>query len=157
MKANTLNPQTGEFEMLTTLEWRKLSVGLAKDADVSDAMIAIFGGPNHCVRHCFRHRKINQWDTPIENGWLLKRYSEWFPKKPSSEKDLLGWGRFIEDMYNLDVLLPMIRKLGMATVNLMQTKLEREHLNRRLTEINHRDFDYERTRRKRAADKDKNS
>lgn len=153
----TLNPQTGEFENLTNRQWRLLKVGLSKDAVVSDAMIAIFGGPSDCIAYLFRHRKINQWDTPIENAWLVKRYNDWFPKKPSSDKELIGWGKFIEAVYNLDDLLPIICKLGKVSVSLIESKMDKERLTKRLVEINNRDFDIQRSRSRGTGYKAKNT
>jgi hypothetical protein len=148
VKQLTLNPQTKEFELLTVLEWQKLKVGLTKDANVDEGVIAILGGVNASIRYAFRHRKINEWDTPIENGWLVRRFNEFYDRKPSSTKDLLGWASFIEDHYDLDTLLPLIKKLGMVSVNLMQSRIEKEHLTKKLVGINNRDFEQARANNK---------
>ncbi len=147
MKQLTLNPQTREFEMLTVEEWKKLKVGLQKDAQVCDGLIAILGGSADSVRWCFKHRNINEWDSPIENVWFIRRFDEFYPRKPSSVSDLSGWARFMEDTYNLDKLLPLIRRLGSVSVNLMQSRIEKEKLTKKLSDINNRDFEASRSER----------
>lgn len=136
--------------MLTPSEWKKLKVGLTKDAAVDDGVVAIFGGPYDSVRYAFAHRNINEWDTPIENGWLVKRFKEFYEKKPSSTKDLLGWASFMEDNYDLDTFLPLIKRLGIVSISLMQSRVEKEQLAKRLVEITNRDFEQDRAKDKRA-------
>jgi hypothetical protein len=147
MRQMTLNPQTKQFELLTVREWKLLKVGLPKDSPVDDGIIAILGGEEAAVEYAFTHRKISRFDTAIECRWLANRYKEWFPSRPRNTKELEAWAELFEATHNLDFTLPLVKKFANTMVNLMEAKIDKEHLSARYRKAEQDEFDKAKNKR----------
>jgi hypothetical protein len=103
VRQNMKNPQTGEFEMLTNLEWKRLKVGMNKNANVDEFTCAVLGGPAVVALWFFQDVAWAKGSKSPQArlDYIMKLYEAWWPKQPTGIQ-LKGWIPFVKDHYNLE-------------------------------------------------------
>jgi len=129
MLQETKNPLTGEWEMMTPRQWWLIKLGFPKDTVLDDCALAILKGPEHAVGFGFA---VYAMERPGANAWLVKRYNDWFPRKPNAET-FRQWCLFIEDVYDLVTTLKFIDDLHTLNRGIMSNSREAGDLKEKIS------------------------
>lgn len=120
--ALTRNPQTGEWEELTTSQWHRLKHGFQKDDTSVDTwhLHALDGG-EISIRFAFDlHHKNDEGCC----AWLVSLLKDW-PRKINTGILLYEWREFILDIYDFDKRRTVINEAYQLMMQMRREQWER--------------------------------